>query len=580
MHKRGVSYHTIGLLLLAVFLSVAYAAVAKSKKEAVRWEYHKSISGAFDARFLSNYKIKSSPLRIDDKVVLFRVEIFAEIEDEDNPKAPSRNYSIKVDQTLGSVIGASKTQDLLARDVLKYKKATRALGAKLESQQDVNSDGFVGKEFMFSFVQDGVVQGIRAKVMYTDVSRVEAVLAGPESSMYSFKSNEFFNSLKLYDGNAKIDGKVGDGWKEYESPLGLFTLVVPDENNTFSLGPPKFSTSEKKEQGRYVFKDPVLLQRTMFNFYGYQIQQEKKFDDVKVLLYAEHVSKYLPNFRLQDLKFDERMSADGTYGILSTKVRLRGLEKYPHVTAILIQALFNKDGVVVLEYMGSHEQVESPLGKTLFSLVKFHPEKSYHKEKPASDGSSASSDEPEDPEEEAHDQDDAAESSDAGSSGDVKEKSSADVGDTEDKQTLKASIKLGDADNPEAKETEEKESEAVDPEGKEPQSTEAEVKEPEAKAPQEQSNEAASQPSPTPQKKEQEPVSAPPTSIDPRSIKIKPSGSIDAPAEAEIDFNPMGDSPKGPQPAPEALDPAPVKQEPPASPSPAPTETPPKAAAP
>lgn len=449
MHGNGkIFYLRIFFLLISIFTFAAVTAFAK--KEKVRWEYHKSVSGAFDARFPSNYKIKSSPLRVDDETVLFRVEVTSEIEDEDNPEAPKRNYSIKVDQTLGEVIGSSKIEDLLNRDVFKFKKATKALGAKLESQQDVNIDGFIGKEFMFSFTENGAEQGLRVKVMYTDVSRVEAVLAGPQPSMYSFKANEFFNSLKLYDGNARIPGKIGEGWAEYVSPLGIFTLVLPDEKNTYALGAPKFVKEEKREQGRFSFKDPVLGHRTFFNFFGYQIQQEKNFGDVKVLLHAEHVSKYLPNFRLEDLKFDERMATDGSHGILSTKIRLRGLEKYPYVTAVIIQALFNKDGIVVLEYMGSLAQVDAPLGKTLFSLVKFHPEKSYQKpETSSSQGMSSSVAPAEETLEDAdRDQDDEDSSADAdsvdgeGNKGPSKSDDSAII--EEDKQTLKATIKLGE----------------------------------------------------------------------------------------------------------------------------------------
>ncbi len=520
MLKRAVSFPTIKLMLFAVCLLAAYSAFAQKEKgkdtpekEKTRWEYHKSISGAFDARFPSNYKIKSSPLRIDNTTVLFRVEVFAEIEDDENPNAPKRNYSIKVDQTLGSVIGASKTQDLLARDVFKYKKATRALGAKLESQQDVNSDGFVGKEFLFNFTQNGAEQGLRVKVMYTDVSRVEAVLAGPQASMYSFKANEFFNSLKLYDGYAKIDGKIGEGWTEYESPLGLFSVVLPDEKNTYSVGAPKFIVGDKKEQGRFYFKDPVLSQRTIFNFYGYQIQQEKKFDDVKVLLYAEHVSKYLSNFRLQDLKFDERMSPDDSYGILSTKIKVRGLEKHPYITSIIIQALFNKDGVVVLEYMGTNEQVNAPLGKTLFSMVKFHPEKSYQKERPsAGENSSNPSKGPESLEHDQEDQDEETEPSqdssdeDKAGSGDARD-GSTDPGNTDDKQTLKASIKLGGTEPSEEQEAKE----AVAPDLK------AEI-------------------SPAPQKQEKDVIAPAPTSVDPKAIKIDLGPSANDSSPPDIQF--------------------------------------------
>ncbi|MCB1681474.1 MAG: hypothetical protein KDI65_06025 [Alphaproteobacteria bacterium] len=381
--KMMMKYGKIRLfwVVFGIFLLLT-SGVAVAK---INWEYHKSISGAFDARFPSNYKIRSNPLRVDEHTVIFRVEVVSEVEDDDNPNAPNKVYSIKVDQTTGKGLGKSKVNDLLARDYYKYQKFAKAMGGKIESQKDVDDFGFPGKEFYFTFEKDGVEQGMRIKVMYTDVSRVEAALSGPQSSMYSFRSNDFFDSLKLYDGAATIDGKPGDGWEEYESPLGLFTLVLPEKANTFALGPPRFVSNQMREKGRYTLKDPVLGYKTFFNFFGYKIKQKKNFDDVKTLLFAEHISKYVTNVTRDNLKFDERMAPDDKYGIISTKIRMRGLEKHPYMTAVIIQALFNDDGVVVLEYLGSYPHVESPLGKTLFSLVKFHPEKSYEKENAGAD---------------------------------------------------------------------------------------------------------------------------------------------------------------------------------------------------
>ncbi len=421
------------------------------------WEFHKSITSSFDVRFPADYKIKSIPLRIDANTVLFRTEIMANVGEGEDEKNNVKSFFVKVDQSMGGSLVTSKVKKLLKRDEYKYKKSARSSGGQLVSVNDVNISGFIGKEFYITY-QDGVKkQGMRAKVMYTDISRVEMVLTGPAESMYAFKSNDFFDSVKLYDGPGKIGGKIGDGWKDYESPLGLFTVVTPPETNTYALGAPKFFSEGNKEKGRYVFRDPILGYKTFYNFYGYKIREEKTYDDIKTLLYTEHVARYSSLIRITDLKIDNSKSENGEYGIVSTRIKMPPLHDYPHINSVLLQAIFNKDGVVVLEFLGSSSYVDTPLAKTMFSLVKFHPEKAYEPRE-AKDGQSLNpSVDAQDPfegraEEESEEEEiilddpEDHESPSPPASGDQKADApgSGDKVIEEDKQTLKATIVLGE----------------------------------------------------------------------------------------------------------------------------------------
>lgn len=437
---RTVSRAPLFLYLFG-FALIGLSSAALANK--VTWEFHKSITGAFDVRFPAKYKMKSIPLRIDEKTVLFRNEILANVGEGPDGKENMKVFLVKVDQSLASRLRSKDITKLLEIDSFRYKKSAQNAGGQVVTNTPVNADGFKGRELYITYGSNDNKQGIRVKIMYTDVSRVEMVLTGPASSMYAFKSNDFFNSLKLYDGPGKIDGQLGENWVDYESPLGLFTLRLPPEQNSFVSGAPKFIHESKKERGRFVFIDPLLEYKTFFNFYGYKIDEQMNFDKVKALLLSAHISQYADKIRMDDLKIDTKTSEDGSHGIVSTLVRMRPLEKYPYINTILIQAVFNDQGVVVLEFLGSHIHVDTPLSRTVFSLVKFHPDK-YTDDRASTAGVSGDDKSLED--DEGENPDEAGVSGD-GEQGDddeaeAAEESGRDAGQS-DATSLKANIKIG-----------------------------------------------------------------------------------------------------------------------------------------
>lgn len=521
-------------LYLAGFALTGLSGLALAQK--VTWEFHKSLTGAFDVRFPSKYKMKSIPLRIDEKSVLFRTEIVATGGEGPDGKANQKVYLVKVDQSMATRLKKKDITKLLEVDAYKYKKSAQNSGGEVVSSEPIKFEGFVGREMYVTYGDGDNKQGVRVKIMYTDVSRIEMVLTGPASSMYAFKSNDFFNSLKVYDGPGKVDGTPGENWQDFESPLGLFTLRLPPPDNSFTAGPPKFAHDGKKEKGRFAFVDPILKYKTFFNFYGYKINEKMNFDKVKTFLLTAHVAQYADKIRLEDLKIDTETAPDGSHGKVTTLVRMRPLERYPYINTILIQALFNDNGIVVLEFMGANTHVETPLGKNVFSLVKFHPEKYAEKAEASGDDKSLEH-------EESGNEDDAPVQAD----GDDEEESSQ----SEDATTLKANIKLGEGADADAKAPE------ATPEGAKPPAEAATDTAPKSPAP--AVTPAAGQ---APAPEAPKPEAAAPSAAAPAAVKAAAPPKAPAPAQS-----PAATAPAAPQ-TPAAVQPtAPVQ---PAAPAKAP----------
>lgn len=368
-------------LALGFLIFVISTLVHSNVYARVEWESHTSLSGAYDVKFPKEFKLKSMPLRLDANQVLFDEEIVAtEGEGDDNPqeKTKQKTYFVKVQQTMAQTLGIKFTKLILAKEVKKYKASAEASGGILQSEDPIQTGGYIGKELYFTFKgkTEKDTEGMRIKIMFTDVSKIEQVLSGPASSMYSFKSNDFFDSLKLYDGVKQLEGKVGDSWEEFESPRGIFTIVVPPKENSFVGGPPVFKTiGEDREAGRFFFVDPLLKQKLIYNIFSYKVDGPLKYDDVKNLLFANHVSKFSDRIQRDDLKLENK-TIDG-HGVMMTRIKMRPLEKIPYIDSVLLQATFNENTVVVQEFMASPYHIVSPIGKTILGLLKFHPEKEH-----------------------------------------------------------------------------------------------------------------------------------------------------------------------------------------------------------
>ncbi len=376
MSKRLFCLSYFGFMVLGVLVFLHGSAVIADDKPV--WEYHRSVTESFEARFPRKYKMRSFPLRVDNETILFQNEIVAVIDnDGDNPKN-AKTYVITVDQTLGGTLSSKKVKALLKRDAMKYKKAASASGGKLVSVLDIDDSGFIGKEIYITYGEedDEYRQGLRVRIWYTDVTRVEMIVSGPAKALYGFTAKSFFESLQLYDGNAKIDGKVGENWVSYPSDFGMYTIRAPEKGHEYVYAAPQFiKVNDGLERGRMIFVDPVLGYKAIYDFYGYKIRDDMDYESVTTLIYSEHVSKYAKTMRREDLKVDRDRT--DKYGILTTRLVMRPLEKTPYIRAGVIQALFNDNGVLVLEFLGTPEVAESNLPKALFSQVLFHPEKAY-----------------------------------------------------------------------------------------------------------------------------------------------------------------------------------------------------------
>lgn len=362
-------------ILFFTFCSSQFAyADINNKREDDFWEYHPSETSIFEVRFPQKYKQRISPLRLNKKQIVYNAEIVGTIGDDPDP-LNNKTYMVKIDQTFGPAIPEEYLQSLLKREAATYIYSMEKQGGILHFEEDINQNGNIGRELIFTYDEEGKKQGLRLKLVFTDSSRIQQIMTGPAGAVQSYKTNVFFDSLKVYPGIAKKDGDITKEWTKHESPHGIYTLYLPPEPNSFIVKNFSYKVSDNIERGHIVFKDPMLSYKTTYDIYGYVFDKKLYTEDIVSLLYSKHIAKYSTNLTRADLKIETKVFPDRR--ISYAKLVIPPPPKQSYATTIYLQAIYRNNFVVVQEIRGDPNYVTSDLMQTISSNIEFHPDQAH-----------------------------------------------------------------------------------------------------------------------------------------------------------------------------------------------------------
>lgn len=364
-------------LFLAFLPGNAFAQSAKDKQDAfVDWELHRSATNTFDVKFPQKYKYNIFPFMFNEENIAFSGQIISSL--DGSPASKDKSILIKTVQTFGEPLTRRQVKRILNREADKYESSVRAIKGKLLSNEDFDEQGVYGKNLYITYKSEGEKYGIRIRIYLTNYSKVEQVLTGPASTMYSFRAEDFFNSLVAQKGITKHEGDepLGTGWIRYPSKNNVFTATLPPQNFDFTPRLPRFTGSKNKDSLQFEIIDPILLESAYYNVYSYKTGKPLKYADVKSLLFSNHVSRFVNNASIDSLDTDN--TKDGDFNVMKTRLVITPIKRYPHVSVVVLEARYTKDVVMIKEYFSNASHSLSDLHNTLFSLTEFHPDKYSH----------------------------------------------------------------------------------------------------------------------------------------------------------------------------------------------------------
>ena len=352
----------------------------KGKEEKEEWERHSSISGIFEVKFPQNYKYKVFPFRFNNKEIAFSVEILSSL--DGTAATQDKSILVRAAQTFGGQIQYKKAKQILDQEAARYVASAEKMGGNVLTNEDFVYNDFPGKNIYITYYSDGGKYGIRVRTYMTDYAKVEQVLTGSAQSMFSYRSDDFFDSLRLNDGRISLDEpeEFAKGWTEYTSNNKLFTVKLPPQNADYTPVPPRFAVVPGKEVMRFFFLDPVVNETVFYNVYAYKLKRKINYSTAKRILFSQHVKKYVDNASIENLNTKNTVQDD--HNSMIAKLVIAPPPNKPYLSQLHLEMRYAGDVAIVQEIASSANHAITGFPDLLADTVKFYPKN--YQEPPAS----------------------------------------------------------------------------------------------------------------------------------------------------------------------------------------------------
>lgn len=372
--------NALKFLLILLFSFVPVAAHAQfqeeDNKEAMKWERFDSVTGMFATKFPKLYIYKIFPFRFNKTDLAYSTEIISSLDGGTATK--DKSIMIRAVQTFGGEITFAEANKILESEARRYANSVRSIQGKVLVNENIKYNDFPGKRVYITYIENGVKYGMRIRIYLTNYSKIEQVLTGPARTMYSYRSDDFFNSIKLFDGMNQLaePSELGGGWIDYPSKNNIFTVKLPPQNSDYSPVPPSFKATRASESMNFEFNDPVRNQKVIYGAYSYKLGKKITYESAKSILFASHITRFVRNASIDSLKTENDI-VNGV-NIMKTKLIITPPRSLPYINTVFLEVWYKNDTVVVQEMLTSAGHARSELPKLLFASTKFHPEKYKH----------------------------------------------------------------------------------------------------------------------------------------------------------------------------------------------------------
>lgn len=336
------------------------------------WALHKSATGTFEVKFAREYQYRVFPLQINEDTLVFSSEISADLKSS-NPDIYNSKIIVKAVQTFGQFFVEEGIKEVFEKTLQEYELTAKAIGGKVTQDLEIKHRGFPGKEIVISYQQNGEPYGMRIRIYLTDYSKVEQVLTGPAHVLYTYRAQDYFDSMTPRDGITRVKGlEPAYGWKTYTSPNKVYSIKLPPKNKDYTPREPEFSFRGASDFMTYYVTDPIHKQNINLNIRSYAARGSLSIENIKKLILANHVSKYVKNAAKNALKL-ERFTKDGVV-YMKAKVGVNAPPNMPYANTLSIHAMFKGSHAIVAEYLSTTNHAQTEFDEMLFSQIDFHPE--------------------------------------------------------------------------------------------------------------------------------------------------------------------------------------------------------------
>lgn len=329
-----------------------------------------SPTGLYEVVVPENYRVAQKSFRLGPKRVIYETELKA-IQDQRPYKNSIKQHIIKTQQTLGTALTKEEKQNFIIQHLNSYVDFYSDSGGEVLERNNLlpNTSNPAG-EIIISFDDPTLgTQNIQARILFTDVTKMEQILIASPEVLESTRSKGYFNSLIFNSGVTMYNNDVRADWVKRQSPLGIFSSYLPAQNDTYAPKEPKFFHAEKSEALTAEYFDPIWRHKLRYTIYGYDLPRNLSFSDAKEVLHRRHIR----NFAALSNKMKVDEYTVGKNMALHTEFQFApdpGLEYQNYVE---LKAQFTGNYMIVHEIVGSQDMADSSFIKNVMDQVIFHP---------------------------------------------------------------------------------------------------------------------------------------------------------------------------------------------------------------
>lgn len=382
MRFSSLSYFLLlSLFTPALFLTPSVSAQENKTVPEVepknKWENHESITGAYTSKFLKEYQYNVFPFQFNSSDVAYSSEIYTKL---GNGSDNGKSVLIHSVHTFGEEMSGKRAQETLDRYSSKYIALSKSLKGEVISNEKESHNGFLSRQLYITYFEDNNKvksasnkTAIRIHLYATNFAIVEQIVTGSASDMYSYRIDDFFNSIKLHDGITKSNTPIGTGWVSYTSPNNVFTIKTPPINKDYTPEKPIEKATKNRDRLVYEIVDPVVGKSLYYNVTSYKSPGKLSVSRVRDLLISNHISKFVKNIMGSDLSFKE--SREGDTIKLETSIVVTPRRSLPYISKLVYSIEIKGTFILIKEFYTGIHHYHTDIEKTFFDLTEFHPEK-------------------------------------------------------------------------------------------------------------------------------------------------------------------------------------------------------------
>ncbi|MCB1531686.1 MAG: hypothetical protein KDJ35_02340 [Alphaproteobacteria bacterium] len=330
-----------------------------------------SQTGIYQLKIPDTVKTQTETLRLGADTVLSAEQLSAVIDNKPYKNAV-KHYIVQLEQTMGPELSQDDVNHLIDLELDTYIAYYKSKNAALKNREKKYYGQNPGGEIYMTYEDDEMgTQSLRARVLYSDFSKVLQIVTAPDESAFSLQAQSFFDSLTLKNGTLREGGNIIDDWAEYNSPMNSFSVLLPPHSPPYIAKEPTITHESSVESITQIITDPVRHEKINYKISSYNTGKPVTVSAAQYVMLKHHASKYLNNPK--GVQFTTTTSPEG-HTILDATFAVKDEESPKEVNAIKLRGTFSGNIVMVQELMTSKTLMESELVTNLLGHVLFHPE--------------------------------------------------------------------------------------------------------------------------------------------------------------------------------------------------------------